>query len=62
VMKKAKTKPAKAKPAKAKPTKAKPKSYADRVDDVVRAAQGVANRQAMGAKMFKMRNRIRGDR
>ena len=53
VMKKAKTKPAKAKPAKAKPTKAKPKSYADRVDDVVRAAQGVANRQAMGQRCSK---------
>jgi hypothetical protein len=62
---KAKSKPkAKAKPqqsSKAKP-KAKPKSYADRVDDVVGAAQKVADRQAKGPKMFKMRNRIRGDR
>ena len=61
MVKKAKAKPkAKAK-TQAKP-KAKAKSYADRVDDVVRAAEGVVNRQAKGAKMFKMRNRIRGDK
>ena len=62
VMKKAKAQVTRAKPkAKVKP-KSKAKSYADRVDDVVRAAEGVANRQTKGPKMFKMRNRIRGDK
>ena len=62
VVKKAKTQVTKtqAKPkAKATKTQAKPKakakSYADRVDDVVRAAQKVA----MKDKVFKMRNRMR---
>ena len=59
VMKKAKAQVTRAKVTKAK-AKPKAKSYADRVDGVVGAAEGVANRQAKGPKMFKMRNRIRG--
>ena len=66
VTKKAKTQVTRAKVKKVTKTQAKPKakakSYADRVDDVVRAAEGVANRQAKGPKMFKMRNRIRGEK
>ena len=37
------------------------KSYKERVEDVVSAAEAVATRHTKKSKMYKMRNRIRGE-